>query len=89
MTSVGINTESIEGRVPVLVAFGVFWRIYGVNGSIGPVKILVEMSVMFFLEFLIRDLESFGFFKERPFIIHQRETRKDDRRSQEDSNTAS
>lgn len=67
MASVGVDTEIVEGRVPVFVAFGVFRRIYGVDRSIGPVKLLVEMSVVFFLEFLVRDLESFGFLKKWPF----------------------
>lgn len=48
MASVGVDAETVEGRVPVLVAFGVFRRIYDVDRSIGPVKLLVKMSVMFF-----------------------------------------
>lgn len=74
MASVGVNTETVESRVPVLIAFGIFRRIYGMNRSISPVKLLVEMSVMFFLEILIGNLKSFGFLEKWPFLIHQHET---------------
>lgn len=71
MTSVGIDAETVEGRVPVFVAFGVFRRIYSVDRSISPVKLLVEMSMVFFLVLLVRGMKSFGFFEKWPFSIHQ------------------
>lgn len=74
MASVGVDAETVEGRVPVFVAFSVFRRVYSVNRSIGPVKLLVEMSMKFCLVVLVRDVESFGLLKKWPFLNHQRET---------------
>lgn len=69
MASVGVDAETVEGSMPVLVALGIFRRIYSVNRSIGAVKLLVETSMIFFLICLVRDMESLGFLEKWPFSL--------------------